>query len=65
LNQKAWETKMPDSDAYRKRAEECLEQAAKATDPDIKRRYEEMARGWLVLVGNEERQQQRFNGEGN
>jgi hypothetical protein len=41
---------MPESDACRKRAEECKALAEKATNPDTKRQYEEMARGWLVLA---------------
>jgi hypothetical protein len=45
---------MPDSDAYRKRAEECRERAEKTTDPNIKRQYEEMAQGWMALARSAE-----------
>jgi hypothetical protein len=44
-----------DSEEYRRRAEECMIQAAGAKDPAVKRQYEEMARGWLALARAAER----------
>jgi hypothetical protein len=47
----------PDSHAYRKLADDCRGEAAKATNPDLKRQYEEMALqyeemagGWLAMA---------------
>ena len=45
---------MPDSDAYRKRAEECRELAAASKYPDFREQYERMAREWLELARDAE-----------
>jgi hypothetical protein len=37
-------------DIYRQKAAEAKQSAAKATSPSIKRAFEEVAGGWLVLA---------------
>jgi hypothetical protein len=44
---------------FRKRAEECLKRAEEAKDPIFRQEYESMARGWLALARNAERQEAR------
>jgi hypothetical protein len=38
------------ADMYRQKAAEAKQSAAKATNPSIKRAFEEVAAGWLVLA---------------
>jgi hypothetical protein len=38
------------ADMYRHKAAEAKQSAAKATNPSIKRAFEEVAAGWLVLA---------------
>jgi hypothetical protein len=38
------------ADIYRQKAAEAKQSAAKATNPSIKRAFEEVAAGWLVLA---------------
>jgi hypothetical protein len=38
------------ADVYRQKAAEAKQSAAKATSPSIKRAFEEVAGGWLVLA---------------
>jgi hypothetical protein len=47
---------MPDTDAYRKRADELRELAEKYKNiPEISDRYLELAKAWDALAGNAER----------
>jgi hypothetical protein len=48
---------MPDSDVYRKHAEECREQAALAINPDQKRQYQLIAEAWMKLALSAERRE--------
>jgi hypothetical protein len=43
------------ADIYRQKAAEAKQSAAKATNPSIKRAFEEVAAGWLVLAEQMER----------
>jgi hypothetical protein len=38
------------ADVYRQKAAEAKQSAAKTTNPSIKRAFEEVAGGWLVLA---------------
>jgi len=38
------------ADIYRQKAAEAKQSAAKARDPSVKRAFEEVAAGWLVLA---------------
>jgi hypothetical protein len=38
------------ADMYRQKAAEAKQSAAKATNPSIKRAFEEVAAGWLALA---------------
>jgi hypothetical protein len=42
-------------DMYRQKAAEAKESAAKARNPSMKRAFEEVAAGWLVLAEQMER----------
>jgi hypothetical protein len=44
------------SEEYRVHAAECRELANRIRDPEVKRRYEELARQWLELAEQTERQ---------
>jgi hypothetical protein len=38
------------ADVYRQRAADAKRRAAQAKDPSVKKAFEEVARGWLVLA---------------
>lgn len=38
------------ADEYRARAQECVERAASARHPEIKRQFEELARQWWEMA---------------
>jgi hypothetical protein len=40
----------PRADAYRQKASEAKQSAARAKNPSVKRAFEEVARAWLVLA---------------
>jgi hypothetical protein len=50
---------MPDSEVYRKNAEECMAQATRATDAEQKRQYQLIAEGWMKLALSTERRERR------
>jgi hypothetical protein len=49
------------AELYRNRAHECRARAARATDPDQKQEYLEMADGWQSLAGHAERLEERWS----
>ena len=46
------------SEEYRARAKECLEEAKATSDPQIKKKLQEIAKQWLVLADRAEREEQ-------
>jgi hypothetical protein len=48
---------------YRKRAEECMDEAARITDLDQKQQYLNMANGWLKLANHADRWERGLKGE--
>ena len=48
---------LSERDEYRRRAAACRAEAQKATDPDQKRRFEQLAVGWETLAGGAEQRE--------
>jgi len=54
----AWGRAVPSkAEEYRSKADDCRRRAQEAHDPDAKRQFEELARGWLELAKRAERQE--------
>jgi hypothetical protein len=51
------------AEVYRRRADECMAQAAAAKEPEQKKQFQDMAEGWRKLAHHAEQWQKRAKGD--